>query len=1209
MMAVLVSLFVGETTRADELAVATTITSLDGPWSLATDPDNMGREQKWFEKQSLDGAKPARVPWIIQATFPGYHGVVWYARDFVAPARPQPGARCLLRFWQVDYLAEVWLNGQPVGGHEGGETPFVLDVTAAVRPGVKNRLVVRVLNPAREPIDGISLYQTARRCKTDPFRAGAIFNHGGITESVELLWTPEVRLDDLFVLATPVGIRNAGPLTPGPSPARGEGSSSKGRVELRAVVHNAGPQAHPGCVEFTVASARSGETVAAVRVARQFAPGNTAVEAQVSLGDPHLWDLADPYLYRATARVAIDGAGNFDERSTRFGFRDFRFTDGYFRLNGRRIYLRSSHTCNHYPLGIQFPDDPELLRRDMINMKAMGFNMIRFIWGGASRVQLDLCDEIGLMVYEESYASMPIGVTPDMPRRFDAAVSELICRDRNHPSIVAWGLLNETNDGPTFRHAAGMLPLARGLDPSRMVLLNSGRWDERPYHGLGAMPGLHLWLKDRAGEPWVGRNVSRETVRTLGITWPAGHLALHPGPANEPSIVRWTAPAAGPVDVAGAFVSLAGRATTDVHLRHNRRAVWDGFVNLRGAGQQTQFAKTLTVARGDTLEFVVGTGNGNYGGDTTGLRATVRAGGKTHDATTEFSATANPNAAWSYGYQPADAAQFTPYPPFYAKPAGPGLGSLSNPGSLAWDGMVRDIHTYPRVPHTATTIEKLKTMDGEGQPVFLTEYGIGSAVDLWRATRHFEQHGAEGLEDAEFFRQKLDQFLADWRQWHLDEAFARPEDFFMESLKKMAGQRTLGLNAIRANPNIVSHSLTGAIDHVMTGEGLTTLFRELKPGTIDALYDAWAPLRWCLFAEPAHAARGATVHVEAVLANEDALKPGDYPARFQVIGPNLTRVLDRTLTVTISPPNGKAEPPLARPCFAADVKLDGPPGRYQFLATFERGAAPAGRPAEFYVTDPAEMPRVETEVTLWGEDPKLAKWLGERGIRTRPYSPRPSAPGGPQFNSPRPLAGEGPGVRGVSFAPRSVILATTKPPAPGGREVFAELARRVATGSTVVFLCPEVFVGDAGPTAWLPLAQKGTRASIRGWLYLKDEWAKQHPMFDGLPAGGLMDYTYYRELIPDDVWQGQPAPAEAVAGAIKASQDYASGLMLAVHTLGAGRMVLNTLKIRENLDTHPAAERLLRNMLRYAARDVAQRPVALPADFGRQLQAMGLGKP
>ena len=129
---------------------------------------------------------------------------------------------------------------------------------------------------------------------------------------------------------------------------------------------------------------------------------------------------------------------------------------------------------------------------------------------------------------------------------------------------------------------------------------------------------------------------------------------------------------------------------------------------------------------------------------------------------------------------------------------------------------------------------------------------------------------------------------------------------------------------------------------------------------------------------------------------------------------------------------------------------------------------------------------------------------------------------------------------------------------------------------------------------WLPLANKGEPSFLKpdkksyeepltSWLYLKDEWAKAHPIFDGLPAGGLMDNTFYREIIPDAAWIGQDPPLEAIAGAIKASQDYSSGLMVAAYNLGAGRFILNTLLIRDNLGRHPVAERLLRNMLRYAA--------------------------
>jgi len=240
------------------------------------------------------------------------------------------------------------------------------------------------------------------------------------------------------------------------------------------------------------------------------------------------------------------------------------------------------------------------------------------------------------------------------------------------------------------------------------------------------------------------------------------------------------------------------------------------------------------------------------------------------------------------------------------------------------------------------------------------------------------------------------------------------------------------------------------------------------------------------------------------------------------------------------------------PVLAEDVVVNGPSGRYRFLASFERGGAATGGEAVFFVADPVEMPPVKSEIVLASDDAELAKWLGKHGIHCRKLA-----------------AGEP--------VQREVILVSKTPPA------FEEVWRRVERGATAVFLTPDVFKKGNEPLGWLPLKNKGSLARLRGWLYHKDEWAKSHPAFDGLPSGGMMDYAFYREIIPDLAFASQDPPAQAIAGANNASFDYSSGLMLAEYRLGNGRFILNTLLIRETLGTHPAAERLLRNLLNYAA--------------------------
>ena len=293
------------------------------------------------------------------------------------------------------------------------------------------------------------------------------------------------------------------------------------------------------------------------------------------------------------------------------------------------------------------------------------------------------------------------------------------------------------------------------------------------------------------------------------------------------------------------------------------------------------------------------------------------------------------------------------------------VGSISNPGSNDWEPVLGDMHTYPRVPHRALEIERLRTLAMSDQPLFLSEYGVGSGTHWPRIMRHYEAMGEEACPAARSIRDLLAAFMVDWDRWRLGDEFASPEDFFDKCLAKMAGQRKLGINALRSNPWIISYNLTGTHDGAESySEGVFTSFREHKPGTFDAMHDVFAPLRWCLFAEPVSVYRGQKVKLEAVIANEDVLKPGAYPARLQVLGPSAEKVWQREVTVRIPAKSGETATPFAIPVFSEEVPIDGPSGKYQLTARLLKGAPASGESIEFYVTDPKDMPAVTSEIAI-----------------------------------------------------------------------------------------------------------------------------------------------------------------------------------------------------------------------------------------------------
>jgi len=957
------------------------IQQLDKVWKLACDPENRGRGDRWFERVQPDAVDVA-VPCVIQEAFPGYHGVAWYWHSFAVACRRQPGYRLLIRFGAVDYLADVWINGTHAGTFEGGETPFAFDITDLVCAEGVNLLAVRVLNPTDTPIDGYTLAQTPHYNKVMKPFPGSSFNSGGILYPVELRSVPAVYLADVFMRP----------------------DSKTGAVAASVAVRNRGTAPAKGVLSFTVAIAGgTGDVVRAGELAAEFPPGDSSVELSLTVPQPRLWSIDDPFLYRGTVSVEVPDAGRH-QQSVRFGFRDVRVVGGYFHLNGKRIFLKSTHTGNHMPIGQHRAALPDHVRRDMINAKASGFNAVRICVSAGFPEQLDFCDEIGLLIVEESTANWFLGgsaggysygkglwfeppFTEKVEERYDHNFSQVIRRDRNHPSIIAWQLLNETEDGPMFERARRFLPALRKLDPTRLVLLSSGRFDGRFSIGSVSNPGSgeweHVWGVEAPDLPKVEAGLDH--------------------PSKE------------------------------------------------GAG---------------------------------------------------------------------------------------------------------DFHIYPPVPHSDATMAYIRSLGKDTKPVFLSEYGVGNLFDVASEWRHFEQAGARpDLEDAAWVREQAQALYADWKRLGLDDVYPFPEDLLRESQRLGARQRTLGFNLVRSNPKLCGYNVTGMLDHAMCGEGLWKFWRDWKPGTFDAVCDGWSPLRWCLFADPMHAYAGREVTVEAVLASEDALKPGEYPARFRVFGPEGC-VWEKKATVVMPDP-----PELAVPVLRATFVLKGPPGRYVFEANLERGGAATGGALVFHVSNPAGWPKVSGGATLWGIGKSAEEWLVKRGLKCRPFK--------------------------VGAAPAKEIILVGLPMDAGDVERWKLLKARMKGGASVLFLDAKLFRDNAAAMEWLPLKKKGVCTTVTDHLYHKECVANRHPVFDGLQGPGVMDMDYYGQVIPHEVFIDQDTPGETICagfntGYFAVPRGYRASLLIARYRAGQGSFILSSPYILENLDKNPAADRLLLNMIRYS---------------------------
>jgi beta-galactosidase len=387
----------------------------------------------WSIEGTVDPAAPAGGG---DGFFPT--GIGWYRRSFAAPAAWH-GRRVLIEFEGVYMNAEVWLNGQSLGGHPYGYTSFFLDLTSYLKPGATNVLAVRVDN-SRQP-------------NSRWYSGSGLYRHVWLTVTDSVHVAPW----GVFVATT-------------------EASATAAKVRVEVTVRNETDAAVLASVETSVL-APDGRTVATAAAPIPVAPNAEGqVTDCVTIPNPRLWSLETPVLYRAVTRVRV-GRREADQVETPFGVRTVAVSAARgFELNGVPLkFVGGSVHHDNGPLGAAAFDRAEARRVELL--KAAGFNAVRTAHNPPSPAFLAACDRLGLLVMDEAFDCWEKGKNPHdysvvFPDWWRRDLDAMVRRDRNHPSIVFWSIGNEVYERglPEGARIARMLAdRVRELDDTRPV--------------------------------------------------------------------------------------------------------------------------------------------------------------------------------------------------------------------------------------------------------------------------------------------------------------------------------------------------------------------------------------------------------------------------------------------------------------------------------------------------------------------------------------------------------------------------------------------------------------------------------------------------------------------------------------------------------------------------------------------------------------------
>ena len=444
---------------------------LDGIWQFCADPDKQGESAGWQNglPQSTDIAVPGS--WNDQVEgMHNYLGLAWYETDVYVPAAWR-NERIFLRFNSANYMAQVWVNGIAVGQHEGGHLPFAFEVNPYLKIGQKNHIAVTVeneLSPTRVPNGNVP-----GQMRSFPATNYDFFPYSGLQRSVMLFTVPRTSLQDVTITTGFEGSEGTIKVA-----VEKQGNASRGTV---IVTDREGRQLKAN-LTFT---------------------GNQA-NVEIKIPDVHLWSCDDPYLYDVDILL-----GKTDAYHTHTGVRTIAKSDRSLLLNGKPIRLRGFGMHEDFPVfgrGVAHP----VTVRDFQLLKWIGANSFRTSHYPYDEAVYDIADREGILIIDEIPA---VGLlfydgaenVSIRQKQCEKALSEMLHRDKNHPSVIVWSVANEpmhkgvggaNYDGKekqgedeenqqAIRNLGRLVEICHEQDPSRLATFVAMSGSPSSWHQVG----------------------------------------------------------------------------------------------------------------------------------------------------------------------------------------------------------------------------------------------------------------------------------------------------------------------------------------------------------------------------------------------------------------------------------------------------------------------------------------------------------------------------------------------------------------------------------------------------------------------------------------------------------------------------------------------------------------------------------------------------